>query len=101
MGDKGAITKFFWLTQVWTKKSVLLPPHPWLVTEYGCFSNTFVCFYFFSEFSRTRVFIQINDAYVDYFVDTASLVELPDRPEWRAEAEERIENIRKNDVTLK
>lgn len=50
-----------------------------------------------------RAFIQVNSAseYVDYLVDDASLTAFYYNPDWKAEANDRINQIRKNDVTIK
>ena len=42
-----------------------------------------------------------SDVDVDYLVDTASLMSFCLSSNWKAEAEERIELLRKNDVTIK
>ena len=48
------------------------------------------------------MYVQVNsDADVDYLVDTASLTSFCLSPTWKEEANERIEQIRKNDVTIK
>ena len=56
----------------------------------------------FPETSSIRIYVQVNsDIDVDYLVDTASLTSFCLSSNWKAEAEERIELLRKNDVTIK
>ena len=38
---------------------------------------------------------------MNYLVDTTSLVKLVPDANWKAEANDRIENLRKSDITLK
>ena len=55
-----------------------------------------------AETSQIRLYVQVNnDAAVDYLVDTASLTAFYLSPTWKDEANARIEDIRKNDITIK
>ena len=54
-----------------------------------------------SETSQIRLYVQASDADVDYLVDTASLTAFSLSPTWKDEANQRIEDIRKNDITIK
>ena len=54
-----------------------------------------------SEIAQARVFIQISTTGVDYLVDSASLTAIPVDPDWRDAANQRIEEIRMNDITIK
>ena len=56
---------------------------------------------FFPELSQVRLFMQINSALSSYRVDTCSLIKLVDNTNWKAEANARIEEIRKNDIAIK
>ncbi|XP_069135374.1 uncharacterized protein [Argopecten irradians] len=49
---------------------------------------------------RATIFIQINEVAVNYLVDGASFQELVPDTNWKSEAQNRIEQIRKNDVHI-
>ena len=51
--------------------------------------------------SAVRLYVQLEDAGVDYLIDTASLVKLLPNPDWKVEAEQRIAQIRQEDITVK
>ncbi|KAH3857705.1 uncharacterized protein LOC127871485 isoform X2 [Dreissena polymorpha] len=45
--------------------------------------------------------VQVADLNADHVVDDVSLVAVPDIKDWRAQANERIENIRKSNITIR
>ena len=50
------------------------------------------------------MYVQLNNEGenpVSYLLDEASLVAIPDNPNWREDANQRIDQMRKNDVTVK
>ena len=53
------------------------------------------------EINNTRVWIKGSTPYLEYLVDTASLTAWKGDALWRQESEARIEEIRKNDITIK
>ena len=56
---------------------------------------------FIVEINNTRVWIKGSTPYLEYLVDTASLTAWRGNVLWRQESEARIEEIRKNDITIK
>ena len=73
---------------------------PKFLTDSNCVSF----FALFSDYSGFRVYIQVNEDGenpVSYLVDEASLIEVPDNPNWREDANKRIDQLGKNDVTVK
>lgn len=42
-----------------------------------------------------------TDTLVDYLVDHARVIHVPDDDDWKVNANERIDDIRKQDITLK
>ena len=53
------------------------------------------------ELNNTRVWVKTSTPYVEYLVDAATLLPVRGDPYWRDAAEQRIEDTRKNDVTIK
>jgi len=47
------------------------------------------------------VTVTVTDVHTDYVIDDASLDVVPDIPTWRSDAQQRIENLRKSDVTVR
>ena len=47
-----------------------------------------------------KAYVQLPQ-WVEYLVDTASLTVIPTDPDWRLKAEENIEQLMKNDITIK
>ena len=54
-----------------------------------------------TEIESFRIFVQVSDPQCDYVIDTASLTAFYLSPTWKEEANERIEQIRKNDIMIK
>jgi len=48
-----------------------------------------------------QVTVTVTDVHTEYVVDDASLEVVSDIPTWRSDAQQRIENIRKSDVTVR
>ena len=48
-----------------------------------------------------RVYIEFNEVEINFLIDTASLMQVLRNPNWEEEANQRIEEIRKEDVTIK
>ncbi|XP_052221972.1 anti-sigma-I factor RsgI6-like isoform X2 [Dreissena polymorpha] len=45
--------------------------------------------------------VQVSDIHADHVIDDVSLVAVPNITDWRAEANERIESIRKSNITIR
>ena len=56
---------------------------------------------YFTAWHQVRVYIQGPDPGIDFLVDDISLREIPENPYWRQEANQRIENFRKSNFTLR
>ena len=86
--------------QVWTfvLKSILSLP-PILLFLY----KNYIATSLFSdlEIISARIYTRFRDPEVNYLVDTTSLVKLVPDVNWKTEANVRIENFRKSDITLK
>ena len=54
-----------------------------------------------ADVDSANVFVQFLDEEVNYLVDTASLTVVQTNPNWEEEANQRIEEIRKQDITVK
>ena len=60
------------------------------------------CSYFvLTAITRGRFYVQFEDPPVHYLIDSASLKEIVPNPNWRQEADARIENIRKRDIHIR
>ena len=55
---------------------------------------------YIAAISSVRLYIQVDDPDVDYLVDTASLKAFYLNPNWRKDANERIDVIRKNNISI-
>ena len=51
--------------------------------------------------SAVDVVVQLETPYVEFLMDHASLVVLETDPDWKQAANQRIEDIRKNSITVK
>ena len=56
---------------------------------------------FLLELTSARMFVRFMEIDVDYLVDTTSLTKLIPNDDWKTEATNRIEQLRKGDITLK
>ena len=54
-----------------------------------------------TDTSDTVLNIQGPDANIDFLVDSATLYEVPENPNWRTEADTNIESHRKSDIQLR
>lgn len=55
----------------------------------------------FSGSHTCHAFVLVTNSHVDYLVDHASLHVVPDDPNWKTEANTRINALRKSDLTIK
>lgn len=62
--------------------------------------NTTATCYLFTEIQNARFYIQFSDVEVNYLIDSASLTEIVPNTNWKEEADNRIEQIRKSDLTI-
>ncbi len=58
-------------------------------------------FFIAAGYSSVRVYIQIEEPTVNYVVDEFSMVQIVESDTWVDEANERIDQLRKSDVTFK
>ena len=54
----------------------------------------------FSGYHDCFVYFQIKGSSVNYLLDQVTLAMVPNNPNWRTEAQSRIEQIRKADITI-
>ena len=55
-----------------------------------------------TEITAARFLVQIQEVIdVEYLIDAATLKEVPLNPNWREEANQRIAEIRMDDITIK
>ena len=59
------------------------------------------CYFSSTGFSDVDVVVQLETPYVEFLMDHASLVVLETDPDWKQAANQRIEDIRKNSITVK
>ncbi|CAL1545357.1 unnamed protein product [Lymnaea stagnalis] len=50
------------------------------------------------EYNSAKIYVEGFAANVDYYVDDATLTEIPENTNWKAEADQRIENLRKSNI---
>ena len=53
-----------------------------------------------TDYNNTMLSVKTSTPYVEYLVDTASLVAVRGDPYWRDAAEARIDDIRKNTINV-
>ena len=63
--------------------------------------KNFLYFILYLAWYKLRIYIQGPDPGIEFLVDDLSLKEIPENLNWKTEANQRIDNIRKSNFTLR